>query len=169
MKPNIYPCQDGFVHASPMGLALGPLFQWMDELGQAGHLAGRDWKNVDFESLPPKEREEIEDAIAGFLRFHTRDELFKEGLRRGFVVTPLQSPEEVASWPQFHDRSFFQTLELPQLGDSLSFPGIPSQFSLTPWKLGRPPLIGEHNQDVYQGELGLSAAQLQALKGAGIV
>ncbi|MBI2918751.1 MAG: CoA transferase [Chloroflexi bacterium] len=168
MKSNVYPCKDGFVHASPMGLALVPLFRWMEENGQAGHLAGRSWKDVNFETLPPEEREEIEGVIAGFFREHTRSELFQEGLKLGVVVVPLLGPDGVVAFPQFESRGFFQSVEQPNCG-RLAFPGVPSQFSLTPWSLGRPPLAGEHNDETYQGELGLSSAQLQALKGAGVV
>jgi len=169
MKANVYPCQDGFVHASPMGLALGPLFQWMEEAGQAGPFLGRDWSEVNFETLPPEEREEIEAAMADFLARHTREELFQEGLRRGVVVCPVLSPREVVEWPQFRARGFFAPVEHPELGERLDYPGVPCQFSLTPWAVGRPPGIGEHNLEVYCGELGLSPAQLAALKGAGVV
>ena len=33
----------------------------------------------------------------------------------------------------------------------------------------RPPLIGEHNVEIYQGELGLSATEIESLKRNGVI
>ena len=33
----------------------------------------------------------------------------------------------------------------------------------------RPPLIGEHNVEIYQGELGLSGQEMQSLKRNGVI
>jgi crotonobetainyl-CoA:carnitine CoA-transferase CaiB-like acyl-CoA transferase len=46
--------------------------------------------------------------------------------------------------------------------------GIPARFSKTPWRIARSaPCLGEHNQEVFERLLGLSAddvAQLRAEK-----
>ena len=33
----------------------------------------------------------------------------------------------------------------------------------------RPPLIGEHNLEIYQGELGLSGPEIESLKRTGVI
>jgi formyl-CoA transferase len=43
-------------------------------------------------------------------------------------------------------------------------------LSETPWQLRRrAPLIGEHNEAIYGGELGLSRAELAVLMAAGAI
>jgi crotonobetainyl-CoA:carnitine CoA-transferase CaiB-like acyl-CoA transferase len=72
--------------------------------------------------------------------------------------------------PQLLARSFFQLLEHPELGETLSYPGAPYQLRETPWQLRRrAPLIGEHNEAIYGGELGLSRAELAVLLAAGAI
>jgi len=43
-------------------------------------------------------------------------------------------------------------------------------LSLTPWKIQRrPPLIGEHNVEILEGELGFSKQELEALKASDVI
>ena len=61
---------------------------------------------------------------------------------------------------QFNARGFFQEVEHSELGRKIRYPGHPYQHSLTPARIRqRPPLIGEHNEEIVCGELGLSAEQ----------
>ena len=51
-----------------------------------------------------------------------------------------------------------------------SYPGAPYRLSETPWRLARPaPRVGEHNDEVYRGELGLSAGDCAALARRGVI
>ncbi len=48
--------------------------------------------------------------------------------------------------------------------------GIPIKMSQTPGSIRRPPpLVGEHNREVYCDELGLSRQKLAALKKRGVI
>jgi formyl-CoA transferase len=43
-------------------------------------------------------------------------------------------------------------------------------YSETPWRISRrAPLIGEHNREVYEKELGLSKEELTDLRAKGII
>jgi crotonobetainyl-CoA:carnitine CoA-transferase CaiB-like acyl-CoA transferase len=61
-------------------------------------------------------------------------------------------------------------VEHPELGDTLQYPGAPAKMKETPWKIyRRAPLIGEHNEEVYEKELGLSKEDLAVLKANGVI
>jgi crotonobetainyl-CoA:carnitine CoA-transferase CaiB-like acyl-CoA transferase len=67
--------------------------------------------------------------------------------------------------PQLAHRRFFQTLEHPVTGET-RYPGLPMAFSA----LGRelhpspPPTLGQHNEAILGGELGLSEEELADLR-----
>jgi len=44
------------------------------------------------------------------------------------------------------------------------YPGAPCKLSRSPWRIWRrAPLLGEHNQEILGGELGLSSQDMAAL------
>jgi formyl-CoA transferase len=47
--------------------------------------------------------------------------------------------------------------------------GCPIKLSDSPVEIERPPLLGEHNEEIYTDELGLEAAQLAELKSTGVI
>ena len=58
----------------------------------------------------------------------------------------------------------------PELGQTFRYPGGPFFFTKTPWRIARhPPLLGEHNQEVYGGELGIDEATIEEMKRQGII
>jgi crotonobetainyl-CoA:carnitine CoA-transferase CaiB-like acyl-CoA transferase len=69
-----------------------------------------------------------------------------------------------------HARDYFQQVEHPELGRSVTYPG---GFVMTDrGRLAirrRAPVIGEHNVEIYCEELGLTYAELTALRDAHVV
>ena len=60
-------------------------------------------------------------------------------------------------------------MEHPVVGKYLHYGPVP-KFSETPGRVTRTaPLIGEHNETIYCGELGLSKDDLLALTGARVI
>jgi crotonobetainyl-CoA:carnitine CoA-transferase CaiB-like acyl-CoA transferase len=58
----------------------------------------------------------------------------------------------------------------PELSNHITYPGAFAKLSETPLNIRcRAPLIGEHNLDIYQGELGLSSSKLNDLQHAGVI
>jgi len=52
----------------------------------------------------------------------------------------------------------------------LRYPGAFAQFSVTPITYRRrPPTVGEHNHEIYMGELGFTAQQLADFQHRGVV
>ncbi len=58
----------------------------------------------------------------------------------------------------------------PGAGGGHQVPWSPAQDEGDPWKIQRrAPLIGEHNEEIYEHELGLSGEQLAVLKANGVI
>ena len=69
--------------------------------------------------------------------------------------------------PDLGARGFFQEIEHPAAG-RLTYPGPPFRMEAMPWQAARAPLLGEHNEQVYCGELGLSREELADLRAGGV-
>jgi crotonobetainyl-CoA:carnitine CoA-transferase CaiB-like acyl-CoA transferase len=69
--------------------------------------------------------------------------------------------------PQLEQREFFQVLKHPVTGET-RYPGLPMRFSALGPHLHRapPPTLGQHNDEVLRGELGLSDEELERLREA---
>jgi len=72
--------------------------------------------------------------------------------------------------PQLKGRNFWVEVEHPETGRKYKFPGAPCKLSRSPWQVGsRVPNVGEHNMDIYHGELGLSEEEIEVLVKEGVI
>jgi crotonobetainyl-CoA:carnitine CoA-transferase CaiB-like acyl-CoA transferase len=100
----------------------------------------------------------------------TKAELFDAAITRGVLLCPVNTIEDVVESPQLESREFWQQVEHPELCDTITYPGSPIKLSEDACPpLRRAPLIGEHNQEVYEKELGFSKEQLVTLKTSGVI
>jgi crotonobetainyl-CoA:carnitine CoA-transferase CaiB-like acyl-CoA transferase len=134
------------------------------------YLKGIDWATLDWRNMSRAEGDRIQDYFACFFQNKTKAELLEEAFKRRVMIQPVNSPKDILGHPQLEARDYWQKLEHTDLGVTLRYP---SRFCLlpeTPGKLWRrAPLIGEHNQEIYQQELGFSSQELVSLKQAGII
>jgi len=113
------------------------------------------------------------DALKLFLqewiKEHSVDELYRAGQARRVPLAPVSTMADLLASEHLKSRGFFAVLEHPQAGH-VRAPGAPFHFSVTPWEIRRPaPLLGQHNGEVFAQQLGISAAQLAALRAEGVV
>ena len=81
-----------------------------------------------------------------------------------------QHPEDIARNPQLKARNWLTAVPHPEIGGTLDYPGPPYRLSESPWVISRrPPLVGEHNNEIFAGELGVTPAEWQSLEAAGAV
>jgi benzylsuccinate CoA-transferase BbsE subunit len=175
--PLIWPCKDGFVAFYLFGGAMGAvsnpaLTRWMEEEGLAGdRMKTMDWPRFDIGRTP---QEEIDTHIVGpvgkFFQRHTREELWEGGITRRVMVYPVNDAEGVLKDPQLRERGFWVQIEHPNLEEVITYPG---PFIRTAGDLcqvrGRAPLIGEHNEEIYIQELGLSNDDLAEMKAEKVI
>jgi crotonobetainyl-CoA:carnitine CoA-transferase CaiB-like acyl-CoA transferase len=116
-----------------------------------------------------EEYERLKSVVAKFVASKTKTEIFDLARSKGFLMAPVATIADVLQNPQFHERGYWQKLDHPELGRSFNYPGPFAKFSQTPITYHRrPPLVGEHNREVYS-ELGLSAAQIGDYRARGII
>lgn len=165
-----WPCKDGSVNFVIYGGRAGAtrntnLVKWMAEENMAPEFLRKlDFHTFDMFGVTQEGMDELEDPICKFFQSHTKEELLKEGAKRQVSVVPVCSPSEVVNSTQLKARDFWIDVEHPELGEKIKYPGWAIKFSKTPCQLRyRPPLIGEHNMEIYHNELGLSTDEIVML------
>jgi len=163
-----YPCSDGLVYL----MVNRPhhwkaLAEWIHE--ETGNEEVLDPIFEGPSSRRQEHRELLDLFISEFTRGLTVDEVYHEGQRRHIAFTPVNTAAAVARDPHLDARGYFVSVAHPDAG-ALHQPGAPYRLARTPWAVRRPaPRVGEHNQDVYGGELGISDERLRALRDSGVV
>lgn len=171
-----WPCKDGFVvfilTAGAFGVKTNQLLtEWMDQEGMAPEFMKKmDWKKLDATTMTPEFVKESDEYIGRFFLSHTMEELYEGAIQRGMQLYPVSNCRALAESPQLKDRGFWEEIDHPELGTAITYPGAWVKMSEARCNIRRrAPLIGEHNQEIYKGELGLSDEELSILKQAGVI
>jgi CoA:oxalate CoA-transferase len=118
---------------------------------------GRRVKNRDALS------EEINRALAPHPAEYWIELLNREGIPSG----PILTIEEMFKHPQTAAREMILKLKHPELGEYLTT-GLAAKLEATPGKITRPPLVGEHTDEVLAAH-GYSAEDLNRLRAAAVI
>jgi crotonobetainyl-CoA:carnitine CoA-transferase CaiB-like acyl-CoA transferase len=87
----------------------------------------------------------------------------------GLVASPIFSFEEILRDPHFQEREMVAEVDRPTAGPLKLF-GVASKYSLTPARVRiPPPLLGQHNTEIYGGWLALGDKEMQRLKYQGVI
>ena len=159
-------CRDGYV----MHCSLGDwtsLVEWVKGDGKAQDLEDARWEDLIYRR---EHAEHLFDILDDWAKDYSVAELMEGAQLRRIPYAMVRPPEALVDDPQLNDRGFFSAIEHPELDRTVQYPGGPIHFTVTPWRIARrPPLLGEHNSEVYGNELGLGADRLSALKQAGVI
>ena len=171
-----YPCKDGFVAFAIIGGTSGarsnrPLFEWMDrEHMSDDFIRNIDWDSFHVPSTPPEVMARIEQQVGLFFMTHTKMELYQGAMERHIMLYPLATPQDILENQQLEARQFWTEMEHPELERSIIYPGPFMKASAVGCAMRRrAPLIGEHNREVFETELGLAQEELAALKCDGVI
>ena len=107
--------------------------------------------------------EEINRALAPHPAEYWIDLLNREGIPAG----PILTIEEMFKHPQTAAREMLLKMPHPQLGEYLTT-GLAAKLEATPGKVTRPPLVGEHTDEVL-GAHGYSTEELKRLRESGVI
>jgi len=169
-------CKDGYITHLLMGGSEAKraraLVEYMKSENMApDFLQDLDWENFfDINVLTQENIDRVSEPIANFFRRHTRAELLEEAVKRDLQLFPVATVKDLLSDEQLAYREFWTDVEHRELGKTLLYPGPFAKSNEIRFpKPRRAPRIGEHNEAVYMGELGLSAGQLETYRKKGII
>ena len=162
-----YPCSDGWVAAGVItGREWDTLAQWIHEVTGNEEILNPAYRGGTQERYPHKDI--VSALFMDFTARFTVQELFHEGQRRNLVFLPVNEVGDLLSDPQLEASRFWRELDHPTLG-SLRYPlGIFDGDDIPVSSMPAPEL-GQHNQDIYCDEMGVSLEELVMLRGAGVI
>jgi formyl-CoA transferase len=115
-----------------------------------------------------KRVEEIDAVIGAWTAQHSVDHVLAELDKAAVPAGRIYTVADIAADPHYQARGMIQQVQMDD-GTSLSVPGIIPKLSRTPGSHRRnAPTIGQ-DTDAVLHEIGLTPAQIQALKEKGIV
>lgn len=116
-----------------------------------------------------KNREDYRKFVTDWMSSHTVSEIEKILVENRIPCGPVATTEQVNQDKHLEARGMTGWVEDPVYG-KVPTPGIPFKMSKSPGEIKAPaPRLGEHNQEVYGKLLGLSPAELDALKKEGVI
>jgi crotonobetainyl-CoA:carnitine CoA-transferase CaiB-like acyl-CoA transferase len=160
---GILPCRDGYIGAITVTADKWPvLCDWM----------GMPELVTDPRFDTPANRalniDELDAVMISWLIQHDQEELFREGQKRRLPFGKPCSTEMLVNSPHLKERGYFVDIDHPTTGP-VKYPGAQVKFGDIPYQPRRAPLLGEHNEEIYCGRLGLSRTDLVRLREQGVI
>jgi benzylsuccinate CoA-transferase BbsE subunit len=163
-----YRCKDGLVYLMiNRPLHWKALAEWVHEVSGNREILDPMFEGPSSNRQPYRELLDV--YLSDFTSQFTVDEIYREGQRRHLALTPVNTAASVARDAHLADRGYFVDVDHPGAG-RLRYPGAPYRHSETPWRIARPaPRVGQHNREIYGGELGVSEETLRVYAEAGVI
>jgi crotonobetainyl-CoA:carnitine CoA-transferase CaiB-like acyl-CoA transferase len=172
----IWRCKDGYLYWQLMGGLFGApanraLSQWIEEKGLENPLREiTKWEELDIASMAKEKLDIWQRAIANFFAQHTKEEISREGLKRGINCCVANNAVDLMRHQQLLARNYWVGVEHSELGTGFKYPRHFLLSSETEnYTECRAPFIGESNDEIYGKEMGLSGTEIAALKEMGVI
>ncbi|MBI2171309.1 MAG: CoA transferase [Chloroflexi bacterium] len=163
---GIVPAADGYIGPSTQqGRQRGTLAEF-------AALTGHPEIDAPQFATPQQRQEraaEFDALVLPLLRQMKKYDFFDAAMADGWVAGVVQTQEDLARCPTLHERGYFAEVDHPVMG-KLMFPGELFRLPGAPWSLRRPaPLLGQHNGEIFCGELGYTRDDLVLLRQQGTI
>jgi len=99
---------------------------------------------------------------------HSKWEVLAKLNAHNIPCGPILSTKEIIEDTSLADNEIVVKVDHPERGEFTTV-GMPIKLSDSPADVQRSPLLGEHNQDIYGQELGVSDGELADLKANGVI
>jgi crotonobetainyl-CoA:carnitine CoA-transferase CaiB-like acyl-CoA transferase len=155
------PCKDGWISLTP-GVGGAPNIAFLieqPELQDDPLLADTRTRMAN----PDK----LDELMTPWLKDRGKWEVTKAAQELRLAFTPVLNPEEVMDDEQIKAREFFAEAAHPVMG-RVKYPGAPAKLNGSPWQAGRAPLLGEHNEEIFE-KIGYDKERLSILEKKGII
>ena len=113
----------------------------------------------------------VDDGLAPWIADRSAAEVVETLTTAGIPAAEVVSPGAVDRNPQLVARGFFESIDRAVVGPH-RVPSLPYRFASrgdAPWHRRPAPLLGEHNDEVLGGELGLGAEDLARLRNSAVI
>jgi formyl-CoA transferase len=161
---EVYPCKGGgpndycYIYTTRAGN-----HQWEALL----KIIGREDLANDPKFATPKLRQEhckdVDAIVAEWTRKYTKNEVMRLMGEVGVPAGAVLDTAELEQDETLRRRGTFVTVKHPMRGD-FTMQGFPVRLSNSKVDVDRSPMLGEHNEAVYSGILGLTEKEIAALK-----
>ena len=141
--------------------------QWAALVDLVGARLGRE----EWRTAAGRRQDEgvIIESLSDWSASQSGDAVVAALLSAGVPAAPLRNVRTLSDHPQLAARGFFARLEHPVVG-TIGFPGMPFRIDGEPVLPAIPaPMLGQHNAEILQGMLGLSAARIEELEADDII
>jgi crotonobetainyl-CoA:carnitine CoA-transferase CaiB-like acyl-CoA transferase len=157
-------CKDGWIY-----LCCVEEHQWR---GFVEVMGNPEWASEEIFSDRLKRAENWE-ALKIFLEAYVAQqtvlELYKKVQEKRVPFAPVSTMGDLLNSEHLKARGFFVEIAQPVAGTH-KYPGAPLKYGRTPWEIRLPaPTLGQHNDEIFGGRLGLSTARLSELKTMGVI
>ncbi len=164
---NSYETKDGWLI-----IATGTDAHWQDLLRAVGRddLIG-DARYADMSGRLTNNAE-IDAIVSEWTREHETNDAIRHLRQFDVICGPVRNIRDILAWPHMRERGMIETLEHPALGalSGVHAQGFPIKLSESPGGYERPaPLIGQHNDEIFGGLLGMTESEIDGLRAKGVI
>jgi formyl-CoA transferase len=136
------------------------------------NLIGRPELATDPEWSTPEARisklDKMFQLIEEWTILHSKHDVLAKLNQFNVPCGPILSTKELIEDESLAANEMVVRVAHPERGEFTTV-GCPIKLSDSPVEIEPPPLLGEHNEEIYANELGLEAAQLAELKSTGVI
>jgi CoA:oxalate CoA-transferase len=161
---NVYAAKDGYI---AMNLAVEE--HWHNLLAAMGREDLRDDARYSSPAARVENRELVDATIEAWSTTLPKMEIFAIAKQRRIPLAPVREVDEVMHDRHMHERGYLDDIEHDELGP-ITVPTSALRFHGADRRQTKPsPKLGQHNEEIYGGWLGLGTGEIAKLRDDGVI
>jgi formyl-CoA transferase len=162
---NVYPSQDG--HFLLIAANQNTVFaRFCEAIGRPDLVRDARFATHDARG---EHQAALDALIADWTRTRTRDAVLAAMVKAGVPAGQIYRAPDMIEDPHFQAREAIVSVDHPRFG-SLRMQNVAPKLSVTPGGVHSPaPELGEHNEAIYRGLLGMDSERLERLRTSGVI